>query len=282
MCVTAGSNGKTMLEKFIRQCFGDYACTVTANVLSSRRVDPGKPNPELMSLKNKRIAFFNEIEESTTINSAIIKELTGMDEVAYRGLYDSNLSKFVMTCIPVLLCNNKPEVQDRTNAIWRRIRTIPFTANFTMTPDPKNPKDRLAMDNIPVKIMEWKNFFSTFLIEVMYKEFEVDGEDYCIPDSVMNSTKGYKEDTDIVKEWFEEEMVMTNKKEDCVVWSQCWVAFYRWFQNHHPGEVVFKKKIVKPQMERVYGQSCTARLNPVTKKTFLGWMGFRHKNAFLG
>ena len=42
-----GSNGKSMLQRLIKECFGDYCVSVGANVLTSKRVDPGKPNPEM-------------------------------------------------------------------------------------------------------------------------------------------------------------------------------------------------------------------------------------------
>ena len=44
---SVGSNGKSMLQRLIKECFGDYCVSVTANVLTSKRIDPGKPNPEM-------------------------------------------------------------------------------------------------------------------------------------------------------------------------------------------------------------------------------------------
>jgi phage/plasmid-associated DNA primase len=230
-----------------------------------------------MSCRNKRIAFFNEVEEETNINCAIIKEICGMDETSYRGLYDTKMSSFVMNCIPILLCNTKPNVSDRTNSIWRRIVSIHFKANFTETPNPNNPNDRKVDYNIISKISNWKNYLSTHLVTVLYDTFLKDKEDYKIPSSVVESTNDYKVETDYCQEWFSEGVQVTEKKEDCIVWSNMYVEFTKWFRAHHPNEKVPSKKVVKPQMEKIIRVPCAPRFNCKTKKTFNGWTGLQYK-----
>ena len=230
-----------------------------------------------MNCRNKRIVFFNEVEEETNINCAIIKEICGMDEVSYRGLYDAKMSSFVMKCVPVLLCNTKPNVSDRTNSIWRRIVSIHFKANFTETPNPNNLCDRKIDYDIMTKIPMWKHHMATHLVTSLYDTFLRDGEDYKIPPSVVESTNDYKTETDYLQEWFGENVYITEKKEDCMQWSTTYISFTHWFRGHHPNEKVPSKKVVKPQLEKIIKTPCAIKHNPTTKKSFVGWVGVKFK-----
>ena len=268
-----GSNGKSMMQRLVRDVFGDYCVSVSANILTAKRVDPGRPNPELLLMRNKRIAFFNESEDETNINSGILKELCGMDAVSYRGLYEPTMTSFVMTALPILLCNTKPNVPDRTNAIWRRLTAIPFLANFTETPNPTNFCDRKLVHNIADRIPAWKDYFATLLITSGYKTFIDNDEDYGIPPSVMASTNEYKVETDYFIRVFPGQLQVTGKKEDCILWNLIYLRFTNWFRAHHPNEKVPSKKVVKPQIEKIIKMPCAIRYN-VGHQEVVCWVGW--------
>jgi putative DNA primase/helicase len=131
-CYGTGANGKGTLYRALNLIAGEYAHTAPAKMLEQRAYESGIPN-DVAALAGKRFVTMSELPEQTTLNEARIKSLTGQDAISARFLH-----KEYFTFIPVakywLAFNHKPIVNDQSEGFWRRIRLIPFAANFT--PDP--------------------------------------------------------------------------------------------------------------------------------------------------
>lgn len=82
------NSGKSTLAKLFQSTLGDYAKTVPIQVLTSARVKQGSASPEMAMLQDTMIAFFNEPNYRDKINSGIVKELTGNDNVNTRNIYE--------------------------------------------------------------------------------------------------------------------------------------------------------------------------------------------------
>ena len=85
---------------------------------------------DLASMAGRRLVTSSETNESTRLNEARIKALTGGDPITARFLYSESF-----TYEPVakfwLAVNHLPRVRDDSYGFWRRVRVLSFNEQFT-------------------------------------------------------------------------------------------------------------------------------------------------------
>ena len=99
-----GSNGKSMLVKFVSLALGDYKGTVPISLVTQKRLGLGGTSSEVAQLKGIRFAVMNEPSKGDKINEGIMKEITGGDPIQGRTLY-----KDTVTFVPqfnLVVCTN--------------------------------------------------------------------------------------------------------------------------------------------------------------------------------
>jgi putative DNA primase/helicase len=94
----------------------------------------------------------------------------------------------------VLATNHLPRIDDDTEAVWRRIRVIPFTVQIPEAERDKHLKERLRAEADAVL---------TWIIEGWRDYRQRGGLDE--PDTVMVATNEYKADSDAVSRFIEDE-----------------------------------------------------------------------------
>lgn len=125
-----GSNGKSTMYRTVGTVMGDYSAVMPfATIEMNQR---GIPN-DLAALDGPRFAQSSETNEGTRINESRVKALSGCDPISARFLYGE-----LFTFRPVmkiwLAVNHLPIVRDDSHSFWRRIRQVPFTRTFPVTP----------------------------------------------------------------------------------------------------------------------------------------------------
>jgi putative DNA primase/helicase len=121
----SGANGKTKFVETIRACLGDYAAVVDAELFLAQHGRPAA-QPELVRLRGVRLMASSETDEDRRMNVALVKALTGGDAIAARYLYANEIVEFTPAFSPWLRTNHPPRIRDRSEAIWRRVRLVPF------------------------------------------------------------------------------------------------------------------------------------------------------------
>ncbi len=130
-----GGNGKSKFTHTTAAALGDYAATAGAQLLlSGQRHSAGQP--ELVRLRGARLLVASETDEGSRLNVALVKALTGGDTIACRLLYANEVIEFVPVFSPWLITNHRPAIDDQSEAIWRRVRLVPFTVTI-----PRNDRD---------------------------------------------------------------------------------------------------------------------------------------------
>jgi len=119
-----GANGKSTLLETVRYVLGDYAVHVQGDTLMSIGRARGADN-DLMRLRGARFVTAIETEEGRKLDEPRIKSLTGGDTMTARLLYHEPV-EFVPVAKIWLATNHKPDVNGSDEAIWRRLRLIPF------------------------------------------------------------------------------------------------------------------------------------------------------------
>lgn len=130
----SGNNGKSTFLEAIRAMLGDYAQQTPAETLLRKR-QGAIPN-DVARLRGARFVTAVETDEGRSMAEVLVKQLTGGDTLSARFMR-GEWFEFRPDCKIWLATNHKPVVRGTDDAIWRRIRLVPFT--FAI---PKNERDK--------------------------------------------------------------------------------------------------------------------------------------------
>ena len=136
-CYGDGANGKSTFLNAIRNVVGGYGCNLpfSAFELEARASIPN----DVATLPGRRFVTAIETAESSQLNAARIKALTGSDPITARLLH-----REFFTFEPVskfwLAFNHRPVVTDDSHGFWRRVHLIPFLRRFDPNGEPKLDK----------------------------------------------------------------------------------------------------------------------------------------------
>jgi len=123
-----GGNGKSTFLEIVKGLLGDLAVTAAFDTFTRARGDRG-PRNDLARLRGARVVTASESGEGRRLDEATVKEITGGDTIAARFLYGEHF-EFKPEFKLLLAANHKPRVDGDDDAIWRRLRLIPFEQNF--------------------------------------------------------------------------------------------------------------------------------------------------------
>ncbi len=181
LCYGTGSNGKSVFLDMLRNVLGDYAMNIPFTVLELQQ-RPSLTN-DLASMAGRRLVTSSETNESTRLNEARIKALTGGDPITARFLYSESF-----TYEPVakfwLAVNHLPRVRDDSYGFWRRVRVLPFNEQFTGDDADKGLPFKL-LEELP-GILNWgvQGALNWRLVGL------------APPSAVMTATQAYRKDND--------------------------------------------------------------------------------------
>jgi putative DNA primase/helicase len=129
-----GANGKSTLLNTVMHVLGtDYTAASPPELLIAGKWD--RHPTELADLHGRRLIVAPETKEGARLNEALIKQLTGGDPIRARRMKE-DFWQFPPTHTFILQTNNKPDVSGEDNAIWRRLRLVPFAVRFWSPDDP--------------------------------------------------------------------------------------------------------------------------------------------------
>ncbi len=130
-----GANGKSVLVDTLSGMMGDYAGPAAPGLLTTRM---GEEHPtEIADLRGRRVVFASETEENARLKIQLVKRITGDDTLKARYMRQDYFT-FRRTNKTVLITNNRPVIREATNAVWRRLRLVPF--NVTIPPEEQDPR----------------------------------------------------------------------------------------------------------------------------------------------
>ena len=151
-----------------------------------------------------------EVEKGRRLAESKVKQLTGRDTVTARFLFGENFD-FKPEFKLWLSTNNKPVIQGTDDAIWDRIRLIPFTQRFD------GPK---ADTKLPDKLRGELAGVFAWMVEGCLEWQEHGLEE---PKTVTDATKQYREEMDTLASFLDE---------DCVTGSSYRVLAERLYQRY--------------------------------------------------
>ena len=188
-----GKNGKTTLVELLQDVMGDYATNTDTETLLMKRYQ-GVSN-DVAALKGARFVSAAEVEQGRRLAESKVKQLTGRDTVTARYLFGEPFN-FRPEFKLWLSTNNKPVIQGTDDAIWDRIRLIPFTQRFDgERQDPKLPE---KLRSELAGVLAW-------MVEGCL-EWQEHGLGQ--PDSVREATDQYRAEMDTLAAFIEDRCVV--------------------------------------------------------------------------
>ena len=126
-----GSNGKSVFVDTIAYMLGEYAASCQPETVMMRDRN-NTARGDLARLKGARMVVTSEPNDGCRLDEGIVKQMTGGTEnkLTARFLYGREF-EFSPEFKVIMSTNYKPVIKGTDNGIWRRVRLIPFTAEFT-------------------------------------------------------------------------------------------------------------------------------------------------------
>jgi putative DNA primase/helicase len=146
-----GANGKSTVLRTIMDLLGEYADTSRPETFLVKRGDGGIPN-DVAALAGMRLVVSLESEKGKRLAEGLVKGMTGQDSMKARFLhreffsFDPRFKLFIGT-------NHKPVIVGTDEAIWRRVRCVPFTVVI-----PDHEQDKRLLDKLRAEyegILRW-------------------------------------------------------------------------------------------------------------------------------
>jgi putative DNA primase/helicase len=119
-----GANGKSVIIDTIIGLLGPYAGIAPESLLTASTHGNQHPT-EIADLQGKRLIVASETESGATMRLQLVKRLTG--DATLKGRFmRQDFFEFRRTFKLWLQTNNKPRLSEDSEAVWRRLRLLPF------------------------------------------------------------------------------------------------------------------------------------------------------------
>ena len=188
-------NGKGTLYNTIISILGDYATTADSGLICVRggARDINAASPAVMALKGKRVVVMSETKERDVLDVRVIKNYTGNDYIPARALY-GDVVNIKLQCTLWLMCNDLPQVNDKTLFSSDRAKVVEFTKHFSEQERDVTLKQKFLKKESKAVIFKW-------LLDG-YKDYAKYG--LADPQVIKDAITKYEEQDDLVKRFVEE------------------------------------------------------------------------------
>mgnify|MGYP001176811507 FL=1 len=250
ICYGTGANGKSVFLGTLLKIAGEYAKQVPKELLIKRQY--GNEHPTVIAdLNGVRLAATIETDKDNMFAESQVKWLTGGDRITARYMR-GDYFQFDPTHKIWMATNHKPIIRGTDNAIWDRIRLIPFNVTIPPEEQDKNLTEKLEAE-LP-GILAWA----------------VEGclawqkEGMNPPPEVTKATQEYREEMDILADFLADCCLIgpehTEKNADL------YKAYCRWCEEQG----------TKPVSQRTFTETLRERGHQ-NEKTMYGriWRGLR-------
>ena len=219
-----GANGKSTFIETCRNLVGEYAQQADFDTFVPK--ENGHPRNDLARLAGTRFVAAVEAAQGRKLAENVIKQATGGDAITARFLYQEYF-EFSPQFKLFLVANHKPVIVGTDEAIWRRIRLIPFTVTI-----PSEERDKQLLEKLRGElpgILAWA------VRGCLDWQREGLGE----PKAVSTATAEYRREMDVMADFVDECCVLgENQTEDT---GLLYAKFKEWSDQNGEGFLTQKK-----------------------------------------
>lgn len=251
-----GRNGKSLLTQLHQDFMKDYSCNIPVALITQKRAESNKASPEVAKLELIRFALIKEPDlTDKTINTGLIKELTGNDIISARNLFEND-KEFRVSSKLMYMVNALPDIFTDDTGIWDRIKVIDFPIRFCEPNQIKNPEIEKPIDNqLKQKIKFWLPSWAKLLIKIYYPKY-IKMKNIPEPKSITDATKNYRERNNIILDFLNKTTEQGNNKSSILL-NTLFDQYTLWFNEWHSGsgKRVITKKEFEGCMKSHFGNS---------------------------
>ncbi len=213
-----GKNGKTTLVETLMKLVGasgeasyGYGRKVGADTFMKSK-NPEDNQRKAATLAGPRFVCTSEVDEEHRLNEQLIKDITGGDTLEGRRLYQEAFT-FKPQFKPWMYGNHKPEIRGTDDAIWSRVRLVPFEVSF------KGREDLNLADKLEAELSGILNWAIEGCLDWQRHGLQP-------PAKVQAATQAYREEMDVFGPFIRECCVIHPHAE---VWANdLWNTYKAW------------------------------------------------------
>lgn len=214
-CFTGvGANGKTVLITLMKSIFGDMFSPEPVGLFTGKEISPR--NPELLTLRGKRMVVIEEPARESALSS-LIKMLEGAT-IKARDNYarSSDFIEFLPT-FGLFMCFNDAPKFPGDGGVRRRIRAIRFPMRFCDSPkeDFERKADPMIKENFRNNPI-WRNA-GFEILRRKYVAFRESGYTLTTPPGILETSSEVIDSGNDIVDWFNRYYEKTNVDSDRVI-----------------------------------------------------------------
>lgn len=218
-----GANGKSTLAEVVSDALGDYATAADPDLL----IDTGDTHPTgVADLFGTRFVTTTATDSGRRLAEATVKRLTGGDRIKARRMRE-DFWEFVPSHSIVMLTNHRPIVRGDDEAIWRRMRVVPFDVIV-----PKAEQDGHLKDKLREEIDGILTWLVAGCLAWQHSGLEE-------PERVQEATASYRHDSDTLGAFLEKRCLTYTHSH--VKSSELFAAWQGWCRTQGVGDTGTQK-----------------------------------------
>lgn len=220
----AGRNGKGAFCNVLEHVLGDYSVRTPTETLMARRHDSGISN-DLARLRGARFVRASETEEGRRFNVARVKDLTGNETISARFLF-GEFFDFRPEFTLVVTTNHKPIVPANDQALWDRLRLVPFDLRLWDDDDPAEERTdpgKRVDKRLEEKLRAEAPGILRWIVEGC---LAWQREGLHAPECVLGATQEYRDESDRVGAFLEDRCVVQEASR--VTAGEIFAAYVEW------------------------------------------------------
>lgn len=189
-----GGNGKSVAISVIEGLLGPMSMSIDFQTVGT----PG--NYDLADIPGKRVLFSTEAERNKFMAEGYIKRIVTGDTINTRPIYGSTI-RFKSTAKIWWSMNDKPQIRDTTDSMWRRMKLIPFLRKFE---EGKNADPELT-----TKLLAELSGILNWALDGLVR-LKVDGK-FTQSDAADEAKRQYREEANPVAQWLNTQTCRTSQ-----------------------------------------------------------------------
>lgn len=196
-----GHNGKSALLNLAIKMMGNgqegyHVGADQKTFIEGKGGSAGGAREDITRLKDKRLVTLVETSDGSRLNSSLVKQLTGGDPMTGRQTWAKSSITFTPCCLPVLVSNHKPIVEDQSEGMWDRLLPVRHLGNFN------------AERADPLFDQKSEAELSGFLNKCIAGALRFQQRGLRVPEAIRKEQKAYRSAQDPMSDFFSEHCVI--------------------------------------------------------------------------